>query len=213
MANPDVGKRGAETESRMPPSGSESTGHDVGGIAKETAERARHEARQLMGEAKEKAKSALADQKGMIAEQVDSMAHALRATAHQLDEQNKGTVARYADWAADGLDRLSNSLRERDLDSIVSQVSDFARRRPAAVIGGAMVAGFLLSRFLKSSTDHGESEYRHSSEYPETGRGYHTEAGETDLNRPVTAGTIIVEEGPVGTGVGGAPSAGGSDAD
>lgn len=212
MANPDVGKPSAETESRMAPSGSESTGRDVSEAAMEAAERARHEARQLMGEAKERAKSALADQKGVIAEQVDGMAHALRMTAHQLDEQNKGTVARYADWAADGLDRLSNSLRERDLDSLIGQASDFARRRPAAVIGGAMVAGFLLSRFLKSSAAHGESEYRHSSEHSEAGGGYHTEASETVTDRPVTAGTIIVEEGPVGTGVG-APSAGGSDAD
>ncbi len=212
MANPDVGKRGAETESRMPPSGSESTGRNVSEAAMETAERARHEVRQLMGEAKEKAKSALADQKGVIAEQVDSMAHALRMTAHQLDEQNKDTIARYADWAADSLDNLSNTLRERDLDSLIGQVSDFARRRPAAVIGGAMVAGFLLSRFLKSSTAPGESEYQHSPEHSKAGGSYHTEASETVTDRPVTAGTVIVEEGPVGTGVG-ASSAGGSDAD
>lgn len=212
MVNPDVGNRGMETESGMPPSGSESTGSDVNEAAMETAERARHQARQLMGEAKERTKSALADQKGVIAEQVDSMAHALRMTANQLDEQNKGSIARYADWAADGLDRLSNSLRERDLDSLVGQVSDFARRRPVAVIGGAAVAGFLLSRFLKSSAEHGESQYRHDSERSEAGGGYHTEASETVTDRPVTAGTIIVEEGPGGTGVG-APSAGGSDAD
>lgn len=212
MANPDVGRRGAETESRMPPSGSESTGRNVSEAAMETAERARHEARQLMGEAKERAKSALADQKGVIVEQVDSMAHALRVTAHQLEEQNKDTIARYADWAADGLDSLSNTLRERDLDSLIGQVSDFARRRPAAVIGGAMVAGFLLSRFLKSSTAHGESEYRRSSGRSEAGGGYGAEASETVTDRPVTAGTIIVEEGPVGTGAG-APGAGGSDAD
>lgn len=196
----------------MPPSGSESTGGNVSEATMETEEQARHEAHQLMGEAKERAKTALRDQKGVIAEQVDGMAHALRMTAHQLDEQNKGTIARYADWAADGLDSLSSSLRERDLDSLIGQVSEFARRRPVAIVGGAAVAGFLLSRFLKSSAAHDKSEYRRSSERSEAGGVHHPEASETTTDRPLTAGTIIVEEGPVGTGAG-APSAGGSDAD
>jgi hypothetical protein len=34
----------------------------------------------------------------------------------------------------------------------VGGVEDFARQRPVAFIGGAMVAGFALARFMKSSS-------------------------------------------------------------
>jgi hypothetical protein len=42
-------------------------------------------------------------------------------------------------------------VRERSLEDLMCMVDDFARRQPAAFFGGSVVAGFLLSRFLKSS--------------------------------------------------------------
>lgn len=211
MARANVGTGGIETESRVPPAASGAAESDMGAAASQAAERARHETRQLMGQAKDRAKSALADQKGVVAEQIGSVADALRMTAHNLSDQNKASTARYADWAADGLERLSMSFRDRDIDSLVSQATDFARRRPAAFLGGAVVAGLLLSRFLKSSFESGEMESGRAAGSSELEEGYGEGVGDEVIDRPMTAGAIIVEEGPVETGPG-APGAGGSNA-
>lgn len=207
MVRPNEGNPGAGTGA--PTSVSEAAGRDVRAAAGQAAERARRETGQIMDEARERAKSAISDQKGMLAERIGSVANALRMTAHQLTEQNKDSMARYTDWAAQSLDRVSSSLRDRDFDSLVGQATDFARRRPVAFLGGAVAAGFLISRFLKSSAEYGEES---AEEEGGKGEGYRAEAGESVTERPVTAGTIIIEEGPVGTGTG-APRAGGSDAD
>lgn len=118
--------------------------------AKEASKEARDEAARIAESAKEKSKSILEEQKSSAAESVSSVAMALRQTADQLDRQHQGAMANIAVSAADALDRWSHTLRERDVDSMLNQVTDYARRQPAVFIGGALAAGFLLSRFLKS---------------------------------------------------------------
>ncbi|MGH9904058.1 MAG: hypothetical protein ACRD8U_00580, partial [Pyrinomonadaceae bacterium] len=61
------------------------------------------------------------------------------------------SVAMFARRAAEGLAGFSGSLRQRDVDSLLAQAQDFARRRPAVFLGGALATGFVLARFLKSS--------------------------------------------------------------
>ena len=61
-------------------------------------------------------------------------------------------AASYIHAMADRLDDASSSLRNRNIEEIVRTVSDFARKQPAASFVGALVAGFALSRFLKSTS-------------------------------------------------------------
>jgi hypothetical protein len=60
-------------------------------------------------------------------------------------------AATYIHAMADRLDDASSSLRSRNIEEIVGTVSDLARKQPAASFVGALVAGFALSRFLKST--------------------------------------------------------------
>jgi hypothetical protein len=54
--------------------------------------------------------------------------------------------------AAEGLESLANWASRRNIDDVTGSVEQFARERPVAFIGGAMVAGFALARFMKSSS-------------------------------------------------------------
>ncbi len=92
--------------------------------------------------------SVLAAQQETLAGQVGGVANALRGTVNQLNEQDQAAVAYYADRAAAGLERLSITLRDNDLPTIVHKAKDFAREKPGVFIGGAVAVGFLLSRFL-----------------------------------------------------------------
>jgi hypothetical protein len=93
----------------------------------------------------------LADrQKAAGADQIKAVAQAFHQAAENMEGQSP-TTAGYVQDAASRLDRLSSAVRERSFDELVAQVRDFARAQPMMVFGGALVAGFALSRFLKSS--------------------------------------------------------------
>ena len=47
---------------------------------------------------------------------------------------------------------MANWVSRRNIDDMVGGIEDFARQRPIAFMGGAMVAGFALARFMKSSS-------------------------------------------------------------
>jgi len=55
------------------------------------------------------------------------------------------------------VDRVSRYLRDKDLPALVRDTEGFARRHPDLFLGGSLVAGVLLARFLKSSADRQEA--------------------------------------------------------
>jgi predicted AlkP superfamily pyrophosphatase or phosphodiesterase len=59
--------------------------------------------------------------------------------------------ARYSNQVADRVERASTYLEEHDLDELMVEAEDFARRQPELFIGGAFTLGLLAARFLKSS--------------------------------------------------------------
>lgn len=106
----------------------------------------------MWNDAKELARGTFAQQQRTAASSLGSFAEALRKSARDMqgDSQQAG-VARFAQSAADGLERLSGTLRSKDLDSFVRDAESLARRQPALFFGAAVAAGFLAVRFLKSS--------------------------------------------------------------
>ena len=160
--------------------------------ARETGEHIRHEAQRLTDEAKAKGSSMLREQQHFFSAQIGSLAEALHQTAEHLAGQEKSGLAHYTDQAAAGLERFSHSLRDRDFNTVVGQVEDFARRQPIAFIGGAALLGFLASRFLKSSAEHRHPSYSSA----------HT-AGMADEPHTKTAAGFATEEA-----AGGVPNVG-----
>jgi hypothetical protein len=98
----------------------------------------------------EKAKLAAENQKKAGADQLGRMAEAVHRAGDALLEELPGTAA-YAEEAARSLERTAMSVRERSIDDLLRDGSEFARREPALVFAGAALAGFALSRFFVSS--------------------------------------------------------------
>lgn len=99
---------------------------------------------------KDQARSVLKDTSSGIGD----LASALRKTAREMGGGGSGErapVSRLVESAADGLERFSGALRNKDLDGLVNDVNSFARRQPVAFFGVALAAGFLAVRFLKAS--------------------------------------------------------------
>lgn len=124
---------------------------------------ARQQAGAVWQETREGVRSAVKEQQQAAAAGVGDFAGALRHAARELDGQEKASTARLADRAADGLERLSASLRSKDLDTMVGDVENFARREPALFLASAVAIGFLAVRFLKSSGTEAEAGARPES--------------------------------------------------
>lgn len=107
------------------------------GAASRTAEAARAEA-MTRGES---AKATLADEGNRLA-------NTLRQAVEGGDDSIQ---ARVLGAVADSVDDLTETLRNRDVQSLLSDAQAFARRNPGAFVAAAALAGFALARFARSS--------------------------------------------------------------
>jgi len=135
--------------------GGSGTTRDLTDQAKATAgqvtDQAKATAGQVADTARQQVSTRLADQKDRAAESLGGVAQALRQTSQQLREKDQAGVTGYVDQAANQIERFSGYLQGRDMGQLVDDVEGFARRQPAAFLGGAFLIGLLGARFLKSS--------------------------------------------------------------
>ena len=100
-------------------------------------------------------------QKKSGADQLSGLAGAVHAAASELEQQLPG-AAGYVHDAATRLDDAASGLRTRSLSDLMEDIRRLGQERPMALFGGAMVAGFALSRFLKSATGSTRHTDRHT---------------------------------------------------
>ena len=131
-----------------------SSGTSAQSEVKHTAERLKADGSALIHDLKGQAEEFGEQRKDQFADRVGGIAEALRDTSKKLRNQEEGAVAGLTDTAADQLDRMSSSLRGKDLSTMFSEDSDLARHHPAIFLGGAVALGFLAGRFLRASTEH-----------------------------------------------------------
>ncbi len=131
--------------------------------AKDKATEAQEKAQGVAGEAGEKVQEAAGTAQEKLREQLDqrsteagetvsTAAGDLRSVGEELRKQGKETPARIADKAADQTERLGSYLKETDGERMLSDVEDFGRRRPMAVLAGGIAVGIVAARFLKASS-------------------------------------------------------------
>jgi len=141
---------------------------DVTGMAGAAVEQGRH----FMDTAKTQATDYVDRRKGDAAQSVADIANSLRETSGVFDD--RPNIRAFFDSAADGLDQLAGTIRSRSFGEIYTDAEDLMRRRPAAVAAVTLAAGFMLSRFIKSSAEavyEAEQERRRSQGQGGRGKG------------------------------------------
>ena len=103
----------------------------------------------LIDDVKDSAQSHINEKKGVAAEQLHNVADALRDAAQRGSGEDP--LFGLTGSAADGLDRLSSALRNKDVGVMMRDMESFARAQPVAFFGLALATGFLAVRFLKAS--------------------------------------------------------------
>jgi uncharacterized protein YjbJ (UPF0337 family) len=150
---------------------------DVKQQAKDLASDAKDQAKDMANQARDHVQTLVGQQKDQAAERLQSLAGALREAGRKLNEgQQAGDFGQYADRAAQQVEKLSSYLRDSELRDFVRDTENFARRRPEVFLGGTLIAGLMLARFLKaSSPDQGRGSSGYDggnwTGYPQSSRG------------------------------------------
>jgi hypothetical protein len=110
-------------------------------------------AKEAVTKVKEQATSAVSQQKDTAAQKLDSVSKAFRQSAEGLNEGQVPAVGKLLEQAAESIEGLAQSVRDGDFRGVIDGVEDWARRHPAIFLGGSLVAGLLVARFLKSSRE------------------------------------------------------------
>lgn len=120
--------------------------------ARQKAQDAKDKAKGMASQAKERARSKGEQQKARATDEIETLATALHDAGSQLDREDMAS-GRFIHAAADRLQNFSERLDSRDVDGLVREGRQWARRNPAAFLGSAVAIGFLASRFMKASSD------------------------------------------------------------
>jgi len=109
-------------------------------------------AKNVAAQATDKLQQAVDGQKNAGAEYVGSLADTMRRAAREFDT-DLPIAGTYIRKAASQVEMVSDSIRNGNFNDLMQSAQSFARRQPTAFLGMAVLAGFGLVRFLKSSAD------------------------------------------------------------
>ena len=137
-----------------------SVAHEARKTAADLAEQAKDTADSAVQSATKAAATQANAAKSSVADEVSGVASALRTAAEEM--RSGSPQERTFGQIAEGLADASDALREKDLATMVEDVTQFARRNPLVFLGGAALIGFAATRFAKAS---GEAETHASGQY------------------------------------------------
>ena len=98
----------------------------------------------------DKAREVAEEQKKSGADRIQGVARAVHSAADDIGKEVP-QLAGYVHSGAQQLERASKALRDNSVDDLLQMTNQLAQDRPWAFIGGSVAAGFIFSRFLKSS--------------------------------------------------------------
>ncbi|MEV4333183.1 hypothetical protein AB0K02_22000 [Streptomyces sp. NPDC049597] len=137
----------------------------VGGVAAE-------QARNVAGRAREQADTAVRDLQERLREEARGQTERFAGTMRQWADDLAGLAENapgdsparsLAAQAADGGHRAADYLDKQGVEGLLGDLQGFARRRPGAFLGGAVLAGLVVGRLAKAGTQQSRSAGRRTA--------------------------------------------------
>lgn len=170
-----------------------------GGDSRGTKAQLRDKAADLAQGAKEQARAQYDEKKDIAVGELGTLASSLRRVVDDLGSSHPNNMSgKVVSTLADRLESFSRTLDGKDLDNVVTDVERFARRNPAAFLGGAVALGFIASRFLKSSAN----TYSDRDDYGSEAYGNYSSGERTDsaIGSAGYSGGAVPSSGLYGSG-------------
>ena len=139
-------------------------------------------AKDVASEATDKLKQTVDSQKSAGADYVGSLAGTIRRAAKEFDG-DLPIAGSFIRKAASQVEGVADTIRTGNFKDLVRGAQSFARRQPTAFLGMAVLAGFGVVRFLKSSANETEVSATHQASgdrYSGTANRSHDSTGYRD---------------------------------
>jgi hypothetical protein len=120
---------------------------------KETAQQGMEKAKEAAGEARGMFTEQLDQRSTLAGERASALAQAARRVAGELRGEGQDDTAKLAEATADRVERLAGYLRDSEGEMFLSDLENFARRRPLLAAAVGFVAGLAASRVVKASAE------------------------------------------------------------
>jgi hypothetical protein len=124
---------------------------DVQGVAGAAFEQGLERGRGFVNAARGQATDYVDQRKNAVAQSVTDLAQSLRETGKTFED--KPNIHAFVDNAAEGLEQLAGTIRERSFAEMFNDAEVVIRQRPALFGAVALTAGFVLARFIKASSE------------------------------------------------------------
>jgi hypothetical protein len=153
-------------EAAVPANKAKEVAGQAGEQAKQLATEVKEQARDVAGDIKDQAKDLIGQTRTEVRLQADEgtkrVAGGIRTLGEQLQAlrdgrpEDAGPMAGYADQARRKIDDVASRLDRDGLDGVMSDLSNFARRRPGVFLFACAGAGFVVARLVRSQTGAGD---------------------------------------------------------
>jgi ElaB/YqjD/DUF883 family membrane-anchored ribosome-binding protein len=121
--------------------------------ARSATEKLREEAGKLGNQAADRARAFAGEGKDRATGALDDVAKMMESAALDVDARLGESYGRYARSAAQGISSFADSLRGKEVDDLIEDVTGFVRKSPVVAVGVAAGVGFVLARLIKSGID------------------------------------------------------------
>jgi ElaB/YqjD/DUF883 family membrane-anchored ribosome-binding protein len=111
------------------------------------------EAKDLAGQAKDRAGTLAVDGKAKASDALSSIGQLVADNAGTIDEKLGTRYGDYARTAARSMQETAAKIEAKELSELGDDAKEFVKKSPGLAIGLAAVAGFLLSRLFKGSSN------------------------------------------------------------
>lgn len=164
---------------------------ELGSATADLGKQAQEQVVNLTQQVRQQATDQLTSQKERAVDTLETLSLLLHQAGEHAQQQDKALLASYVDKAAQQVGTFSESIAQQDVAQIVQTTKDFARREPMLFVGGALAAGFLGARFLRSSAQQDQPTDQQqatngSGQYPGMS-GSTTELPAYDIDQTTTA--------------------------
>jgi hypothetical protein len=139
-------------------------------------------AKNVASQATDKFNQTVESQKVAGAEYVGSLADTMRRAAREFDS-DLPIAGVYIRKAAAQIEGASDAIKTGNFKDLVQGAQSFARRQPTAFLGMAVLAGFGVVRFLKSSANDSEAAAGGSQQTGQRGFAENTARTDRGYNR------------------------------
>jgi hypothetical protein len=110
-------------------------------------------AAKLQKQAAGKARTYMVDGKARAGGALDEFSKLMDNAAGSVDDRLGQQYGDYARSAAQAIGSFSDQLKAKDVDELLDDLRNFARKSPAVAVGTAAAIGFVLARLVKSGLD------------------------------------------------------------